>query len=67
LRTSTKGVFGAALMGGLVAGNIVCFGTDPGSCSNGGRVALGVTDGVFGACAVLALVLWSAWRNFRGD
>ena len=45
--------FALLLVGGLTAGNIACFGTNV--CSDGSKVAVGITDGVLIAAALLAL------------
>jgi hypothetical protein len=58
---------GTTLVGGLIAANVACFGTDV--CSNGSQIAVGVIDGVVITVVVVGLIaLVSALSNFRfGD
>ncbi len=54
------------LVGGLITGNVACFGTNV--CADGTTIFVGVVDGalLLGGIA-LVVVLASAWSHFRGD
>jgi hypothetical protein len=55
-----------ALVGGLVAGNVACFGTNV--CADGTTIVVGVVDGAILLTGItLVVVLAGAWSHFRGD
>jgi hypothetical protein len=57
---------GTTLVGGLIAANVACFGTDV--CADGSKVTVGVLDGVVIVSLVVGFVaLVAAWSHFRGD
>jgi hypothetical protein len=53
---------GTAVVGGLIAANVACFGTNV--CADGTSIAVGITDGALALTLVVAFVfLVSAWSH----